>query len=129
LVEEAAGSVRYDIEGDVVIATMRGHYTVAQVRDVLTAARHDPRIEGPRGLLVDARRAAVNPPLDEIRGSIDVVTGLREGFRFPIHIVVTSDLHYGLGRMVSALAGLVDMQVEISRDVDEARRAMGLPVH
>lgn len=125
--DPAAGKITHDIEQELVVLRLEGDYTVVQLRAALTASLHDDRIVGPRWLLVDARQAAVNPPLHEIRSSIGVVTELREGFRFPVHIVVSSELHYGLGRMVSTLSGLVGMDVQIARDMDTARLAMGLP--
>jgi hypothetical protein len=125
--DEATGSITHDIEQDVVVLRLEGHYTVEHLRLALAAAMQDDRISGPRRLLFDARQAEVNPSVREIRSFTDVVEQLREGFRFPIHMVVSSELHYGLGRMVSTYSSMVGMDVEVGRDLDAARQAMGLP--
>ena len=119
-------SISHRIVNDVVVLDMRGHYDVPQFERALRDAAAADAFEAPMRLLLDARSAAVNPGFGEISRAVDVVVRLRESYQGRVDILVASDLHYGLSRIVAALAEVADIHVHVHRDPALAYAAVGL---
>jgi len=111
----------YRIEGDLLYLLAEGHYELEDFEKLVHRALADPACPDPATLLVDARRAEVNPSTGDLRDSARFVGSLGRRIRPRLALVVERDLHFGLGRMFAAFAERHGLNLGAFRDLDEAR--------
>lgn len=121
---DGGGSIEHRIERGVAVLELRGQYGVVEFRRALERVPEDPAYSDSPPLLLDARGAKVNPSIEEIRAAVGVVAQLRDTFAPHVEIVVSSELHYGLSRVVAAFAEIAGIHVGVHRELEPAWAAL-----
>jgi hypothetical protein len=119
-------SYTIDSESRLVRFVGTGVLTDDELVGCITRLRADPRIEPGMNSLSDMREIEVGFTTDGVSRVIDVMTKTR-GRRglAKAAIVVSSDVAFGMGRMLELRAGELDPSFRIFRDMDAAREWVG----
>lgn len=112
-------SYRYDDEMLRIVG--EGDYTAQAFRDLLVAAISDPRTRPGIPTLIDVRRSEATRSTDELVAMVDFL-GSKRDRSVPLRcaVVATSDLRFGLSRMVSVYVEKYGVELRAFREVESA---------
>jgi hypothetical protein len=115
----------YDWDRDLVTITVTEPWSVGEfVQDILERAKRGE--QQPPLALVDCRQVATIPTQGEISGITQVMNVNRDMLSRRRAILVSSKLHYGMGRMASIYAEINDIEMDVFTDRAEALAWLGL---
>jgi hypothetical protein len=115
-------TLSYDFKGSILRVVLDGQYGLEDVKELFKAALTDPRFVKGFGLLIDARTTLGNPSSNELRERAEFL-GLISGHFAPgIAVVVSTLLHFGLGRMFEIFASAHGIRIQVFRNIDDAWR-------
>lgn len=103
------------------VARAAGKVTYGEVMAFLDHLRAHPRLADARSVLVDARDVSGAPDTDELREIARALQPLLSYGLARYAVVTGSDFVYGVARMFSVFAELMDINVGAFRDMDEAK--------
>lgn len=114
--------VTYAFRGEVLEIRAAGTYAASEVERAFQAALDDPTKPVLRALLYDARESAVvgTRTTPEVREAVAFFHGLARQVGQRLALVATTDVAYGVMRMVAGLADGQDIDAAVFRDPDEA---------
>ena len=113
--------VEYEIEDDLIRLISGGEFTHEEFHEALKQAKAQPRPGGKLDILIVDTGSSYNPSDEMIRDA-----GLALGRELPIHLgrmalVVSQDLHYGIGRMLQVFAEEAGAEFQVFRQELKAR--------
>lgn len=111
----------YQFRDGIVEVVSEGQHDFEHLLEVSQRALQELSITPPVPVLVDARRTERDPGAAELSAIAEHLGALRPFFGPTIAIVVSSDLHFGLGRMFEVLARTHGIEARVYRDMDAAR--------
>lgn len=114
-------ALSYRLEKDLLTVVAEGDFGLSDVEKVFHRALADPACPAQVWVLVDARRAVVNPPVGELRDTARFVASLGTRLHPRLALVVERDLLFGLGRMLGTFAERHGLTLETFRDLQAAR--------
>jgi len=114
--------VSYAFRGEVLEIRATGAYAADEVGLVFRAALEDPARPVLRALLYDVRESAVvaTRTTPQVREAVGFFHGLSHQVGQRVALVATTDVAYGVMRMVAGWAEGQDIEVAVFRDPDEA---------
>jgi len=113
---------RIDSQQSLILTEATGALSVAEMRAHYQRVAEDPDFRLEYASLIDFSRAdSLRASGEEVRGLARLIPSVRGARRA---IVVNSDLHYGLGRMVS-LTRSPELEIEVFRTRTEAFAWLG----
>ncbi len=121
-----SGKVGYELAGRHLVVRVEGSYSTQQLLDAI-ASGLEALEPGLRALvLIDARASTAARPTAEVRAAGAAVVPMASRIE-RMAIVVGSEVHFGLARMASMLAGEVGASSEVFRDLTEAHAYLDRP--
>lgn len=111
----------YQFEGSLLHVVVEGTYEFADVEKLFQAACADPAYPERAFVLVDGRQSEANPSADDMQQMVRLAASMGARLGPRVALVVTRDLHFGLGRMLGAFGERHGLRFETFRDLEEAR--------
>ncbi|NUO64254.1 MAG: hypothetical protein HOQ30_13350 [Gemmatimonadaceae bacterium] len=113
----------FEFVGDILHLRAIGAYPLAELEATLHAALALPDRPRLRGALFDVRESAVvgTRTTPQVRATAEVVASVAHQFDARVALLATSDLAYGVMRMLAAWADSTMLDVAVFRDEVEAR--------
>lgn len=112
---------RIDPEAKIVFVVVEGNVTLREMVSTVTDVAHNPGFRRGFQILSDHRKITASATTEEVKA---FVLHTKQYENILAHtewaIVVSSDLSFGMMRMLSALAETIPMRVEVFRDYNEA---------
>ena len=105
----------------VVVVHADGDVDMAEVREVFSSLAPDAADDGPMRILVDDRGSSFAPGFDGITQLHHFWSSIFSANPTRIAIVVAKDVHFGMGRQLSAMASAGPPEISVFRNRDEAR--------
>jgi hypothetical protein len=114
--------VTWSYRSSILIVETVGRYGRDELQRALAEARADPRFAPDTPVLFDGRLSEVHISTADVDWRVQFATALRAmGFSRRLAIVVRDKtVTYGMGRMLSLRLENEDMDVDVTRDFDEA---------
>ena len=114
--------VTWSYRSAILIVETVGRYGRDELQHALAEARADPRFAPDTPVLFDGRLSEVDISTADVDWRVQFATALRAmGFSRRLAIVVRDKtVTYGMGRMLSLRLESEDMDVNVTRDFDEA---------
>ena len=111
----------YSYEDDMLRIVGEGDYTAQDLMDLLAAALSDPRSRPGISTLMDVRRSEAARTTDELVSIVEFL-GSKRDRAVPLRcaVVATSDLRFGLSRMVSVYLEKYGVDLRVFRDIESA---------
>jgi len=111
----------YSYDEDMLRIVGEGDYTVRDLKDLLVAALSDPRTRPGIPTLMDIRRSEAARTTEELVSLVDFL-GSKRDRTVPLHcaVVATSDLRFGLSRMVSVYLERYGVDLRVFREIEAA---------
>jgi hypothetical protein len=111
----------YSFDGEVLRIVGEGDFAVQDLREILDAALADPRTEPGTPTLMDVRRSEATRTTEELVSVVDSFGSKRDP-SVPLRcaVVTTSDLRFGLSRMVSVYLERYGVDLQVFRDIESA---------
>lgn len=111
----------YSYDDDMLRIVGEGDYTAQDLKDLLAAALSDPRARPGISTLMDIRRSEASRTTDELVSVVDFL-GSKRDRAVPLRcaVVATSDLRFGLSRMVSVYLERYGVDLRVFRDIEPA---------
>ena len=111
----------YSCEDDMLRIVGEGDYAAQDLKDLLAAALADPRTRPGISTLMDIRRSEAARTTDELISVVDFL-GSKRDRAVPLRcaVVTTSDLRFGLSRMVSVYLEKYGVDLRVFRDIESA---------
>jgi hypothetical protein len=114
--------VSYAFRGDVLELRASGTYAPGEVAQAFERALADPDRPVLRALLYDVRESSVvgGRSTPEVRQAVAFFESLGQQVGQRVALLATTDVAYGVMRMVAAWAEARDIDASVFRDADEA---------
>jgi hypothetical protein len=113
-IDKLAGIIRFDV---------RGTITTEEMLQTLDRVVADPDFRAGMKVLSDHRRMETVVTSDFLLAFVRYLDELGEAFRGSTWALVeASEAGYGMGRVASALTEFQSVDMQVFRDIDEARR-------
>jgi hypothetical protein len=111
----------YSYDDDMLRIVAEGDYTAQDLKDLLVAALSDPRTRPGMSTLMDIRRSEAARTTDELVSVVDFL-GSKRDRAVPLRcaVVTTSDLRFGLSRMVSVYLERYGVDLRVFREIEAA---------
>jgi hypothetical protein len=108
-----------DKEIDIVRISATGESSIEESVDALRRLARDPVVGPDTCILLDAREHEYAPSFKDGRRIVKLLREL--DLRNPIGLVVSNKLHFGVGRQLSILGSLINLQIEVFTDPESAQ--------
>ena len=97
------------------------HFTTDDAKTVLSELRESDWFSSMRSFLIIDQHSAFDPSKEELAQIAELFLSLLAGQDLRIAVVVSKLVHYGIGRMVEALAGTQGDRFRVFMEEEEAR--------
>ena len=114
-----------DSERELVTIVAAGRVDFESTTDLMRTLANDPRYRSSYPVLVDLRQLDYTASMEETHKFADLMAELGI-FRNRMALVVSSSIHFGVGRQMSALAGRHGRQLEVFTGMRNALRWLGV---
>ena len=112
--------ITYRFTRNIVEVVFVGDNPRAEIEAISHRILSDPAFNPGMNLLIDARQTTANPSLAEIRSRAVFIRTTFAGNIGRIAMVVASNLHFGLGRMLSTYTRIEGLDFEVFIEMEEA---------
>ena len=109
-------SIRHEIRGSMLTLVVDGEYDAATVRTLWERIVADPAFRDGMPVLIDSRKTVANPSRAVLREQAEFLVGLQGRIGPRCALVVSGVLHYGLARMLAALAEPGGLEIQAFED-------------
>ncbi len=108
-------------DGVLLTVVAEGRYTLGEIKAVIEAATSDAPALRDCCLLMDIRGSEALPSAQEVRDFAEFLGDLPTNVVARSAWLVSTDVRFGLARMLSVYAGEKGITIQVFRDLDRAR--------
>ncbi len=98
------GGISYSIGDDMVTLVTEGDFGLAQIQAAFSEIRAATQLTGPLKVLIEDPGSSFDPDEPTLRALRDIWAEWSETVTLHIALLVTRQVHYGLGRMLDVFA-------------------------
>ena len=112
----------YCFEEDILKYSATGEYPSQELYEMIEESFHDSRFANGIKILIDVTKSIKSITSENARTFANYLKSKNEFLGSKIAITVSKTANYGLGRMVSAFAEDIDLQVSVFYNPDAAKK-------
>lgn len=111
--------VTYSLSEGILCAELSSYYSNAEIIDCLEEALDDEGFKPGMNILIDATRSARARTTDEVLELVNWIRTKRDRLGMRCAIVASTDVHYGMSRMLAYYVDSHGVSVEVFRNMED----------